>query len=65
MDFEVLKGDFLISEQFQQIQKIILNDKEIGITNEFSGRFLKTQKVKLDFQHLKKAVSIQASFEIL
>ena len=46
-NFENQEKDFLLPEQFQKLQKVILNDAQIEIFNENSGRIIKTEKVRL------------------
>ena len=64
-DSENQEKDFLLPEQFQKLQRVVLNDAEIEIFNENSGRIIKTEKVRLETQRNQEKVLIQAAFELL
>ena len=64
-DSENQEKDFLLPEQFQKLQRVILNDAQIEIFNENSGRIIKTEKVSLETQRNQEKVIVQAAFELL
>ena len=64
-DFENQEKDFLLPEQFQKLQKVILNDAQIEIFNENSGRIIKTEKVRLETQRSQETVVVRAAFDLL
>ena len=64
-NFENQEKDFLLPEQFQKLQKVILNDAQIEIFNENSGRIIKTEKVRLETQRSQETVVVQVAFDLL
>ena len=64
-NFENQEKDFLLPEQFQKLQKVILNDAQIEIFNENSGRIIKTEKVRLETQRSQETVVVRAAFDLL
>ena len=57
-NFENQEKDFLLPEQFQKLQRVILNDAQIEIFNENSGRIIKTEKVRLETQRSQEKVFV-------